>query len=282
MLQFGSLGAVGFRSDIQTGASAAVTARRLATPYSVDCSATRLVVFGNSIESSLGVAPPDLPWPSLTTSLLNSLPDVQGVTLANESVAGSAIVSPGVFGAPPMSSTVQQRLPAYARFGYRNLTVVIHPSIIELQVQTDGLTDEAAAKRALGGVIQAKQRLTDAGVRFVLVLPTAPVTDTMNTTSKTRGVNLNRRVQLLNSAMATAGMTPTAMPTNPLSDSLGMGIPRYFDNLRFPPGYPFPTTSSDGQHPDRDGHQRLALSVASQPDLRTALFSTCRRLVATP
>ncbi|MDP2292529.1 MAG: hypothetical protein Q8M22_15165 [Actinomycetota bacterium] len=263
--------------DAATVAAPGAAAVRLQPPSELDCSAVRLHVMGNSIDSDVGVRDPAATWTRQMQNGLNTSPMLDGLRVVNSAVPGSTVVRQNPWdplGERPAFRfvthvhTVIGSIPAAARSG---AIVIIHPSLVDLQDTT--VSAAVAVQRSIDGVRSVVNSLHAAGITHVIVLPTLPVGRWSNDLHILFiAVDLQARIAAQNAGLVTAGFVPAGIRSS-LYDASGYGNPVYFDgfnSLDAPAG-------ADYMHPDADGHRVIAADVGTDPRLVAALAASCTR-----
>ena len=250
---------------------------RLQPPAELDCTAVRMHVMGNSIDSDFGVRDPATIWPRQMQDGLNASPMLDGLRIINSAVPGSTVVRQNPWdplGEQPAFRFVTHvhsviaSIPTAAR---SRAIVIIHPSFIDLQDTT--VSDAVAVQRSVDGIRSVVNSFNAAGITRVIVLPTLPVGRRTNDLHIFFiAVDLQSRIAAQNAALVTAGFVPAGIRSS-LYDATGYGNPVYFDGFS-----PLdPTTGPDDMHPDADGHRVVAADVGTDPRLVAALAASCTR-----
>ncbi len=263
--------------DAATVTGPGAAAVRVHPPVELDCSAVRMHVMGNSIDSDVGVRDPASTWPRQMQDGLNASPMLDGLRVVNSAVPGSTVVRQNpwdplgerpAFRLVTHVHTVIASIPTASRSG---AIVVIHPSLVDLQDTT--VSDAVVVQRSIDGIRSVVNSLNAAGITRVIVLPTLPVGRWSNDQHIFFiGVDLQSRIAAQNAGLVAAGFVPTGIRSS-LYDASGYGNPVYFDgfnSLSAPAG-------ADYMHPDADGHRVIAADVGTDPRLVAALAASCAR-----
>lgn len=267
-----SLDAAGGAADVSGADAVAV---RLHPPVELDCSAVRMHVMGNSIDSDVGVRDPSASWPRQMQNGLNESPMLDRLIVINSAVPGSTVVRQNpwdplgerpAFRLVTHVHTVIASIPIAAR---SDAIVVIHPSLIDLQDTT--VSEAVVVQRSVGGISDVVNAFTAAGVTRVVIVPTLPIGRSSNDLHVLfLGIDMQARIAAQNAALVAAGFLPSGMRSS-ITDASGFGDPRYYDgfnSLDAPSG-------PDYMHPDADGHRVIAADVGTDPRLVASLAASC-------